>query len=644
MSKKGDNVGKKKEKNKKELNNDENTEILDNTKEKNDKKTKKNKMSRKELKAYRKENNIPTLWTYLKDYKFAMFSYILITAISIGAGVYTTILAADALADVTEGFYRNSIIKFAITTGLRIFSRILNYLLNLIYFKYSTKIVSRMNNDLSYQAFKFSATTYANNSTGTFVLRIVDDPNRIITQITSVVDIIGNIIASVIITIYILTLNYMVGLSLVACAIICYFIENYRIKLRKKNRRISNKKRDKINSLTTEIVKSERDIKSLGLENKLKTISKEYYDDYNSFNYKMSMQNTSLVTTRTAITFIFSFIALLLGIILLEKSLLVLASFMVIYTNRSSIINVISFAGNLFDIISDVKVYGKRVFELFDKNVFPVETFGAVDLQDVKGEIEFKNVSYAYEDKLKNKDDLNKEDEDSEVVKRDKVLENLSFKIEPNTTVAFVGKSGSGKSTILSLMSKMYSVDEGEVLIDGININDLSKECLRNNISLVNQFPYIFDMTIYENLLMAKGDATEQEVNEAIEKSYLKEFIDGLADGINTVVGESGIKLSGGQRQRLAIARALLRKSRIIIFDESTSSLDNVAQEYVKKSIDNLKGSSTIVIVAHRLSTIKNVDKIFFLEDGKITDSGTFKELFDNNEHFHHMFLAEEIE
>lgn len=637
-------MGKKKEKNKKELNVDENTEILDNTKEKNDKKTKKNKMSRKELKAYRKENNIPTLWTYLKDYKFAIFSYIFITAIAIGVGVFTTILAADALADVTEGYYRNSIIKFAIMTGLMIFSRILNYLLNLIYFKYSTKIVSRMNNDLSYQAFKFSATTYANNSTGTFVLRIVDDPNRIIAQITSVVDIIGNIIASVIITIYILTLNYMVGLSLVACAIICYFIESYRIKLRKKNRRISNKKRDKINSLTTEIVKSERDIKSLGLENKLKTISKEYYDDYNSFNYKMSMQNTSLVTTRVIITFVFSFLALLLGIILLEKSLLVLASFMVIYSNRSSIINVISYAGNLFDIISDVKVYGKRVFELFDKNVFPVETFGDIDLQDVKGKIEFKNVSYAYEDKLKNKDDLNKEDEDSEVVKRDKVLENLSFKIDPNTTVAFVGKSGSGKSTILSLMSKMYSVDEGEVLIDGVNINDLSKECLRNNISLVNQFPYIFDMTIYENLLMAKGDATEQEVNEAIEKSYLKEFIDGLADGINTVVGESGIKLSGGQRQRLAIARALLRKSRIIIFDESTSSLDNVAQEYVKKSIDNLKGSSTIVIVAHRLSTIKNVDKIFFLEDGKITDSGTFKELFDNNEHFHHMFLAEEIE
>ena len=224
-----------------------------------------------------------------------------------------------------------------------------------------------------------------------------------------------------------------------------------------------------------------------------------------------------------------------------------------------------------------------------------------------------------------------------------KIFENLSFKIEPNTTVAFVGKSGSGKSTILNLMSKMYEVDSGQVLIDNININDFDKPSLRNTISLVNQFPYIFDMTIKENLLLAKKEATDEEILNALEKSSLKEFVDTLPKGIDTKVGESGIKLSGGQKQRLAIARALLRNSPIIIFDESTSSLDNFAQEEVKKSIDSLKGKSTIVIVAHRLSTIKNVDKIFFLEDGKIEDIGTFEELFKRNEKFKALFLVENI-
>ena len=212
-----------------------------------------------------------------------------------------------------------------------------------------------------------------------------------------------------------------------------------------------------------------------------------------------------------------------------------------------------------------------------------------------------------------------------------------------NSTVAFVGKSGSGKSTILNLMSKMYEADSGEVLIDGVNINKLNKQSLRNGISLVNQFPYIFDMTIKENLLLAKGDATDTEIIDSLTKASLKEFIDTLPKGIETKVGESGIKLSGGQKQRLAIARALLRKSSIIIFDESTSSLDNFAQEEVKKSIDNLKGKSTIVIVAHRLSTIKNADKIFFLDGGEIVDSGTFEELFNRNDKFKAMFLAENI-
>jgi len=190
----------------------------------------------------------------------------------------------------------------------------------------------------------------------------------------------------------------------------------------------------------------------------------------------------------------------------------------------------------------------------------------------------------------------------------------------------------------------MYEVDKGKVLIDGVDVKTLSKETLRSSISLVNQFPYIFDMTIKENLALAKPNATDEEINVAIKESALEDFIAELPEGIDTKVGESGIKLSGGQKQRLAIARAMLRKSPIIIFDESTSSLDNISQNQIKKSIDNIKGKSTVVIVAHRLSTIKNVDKIFFLENGEIVDSGTFNELYKRNKKFKTIFLAENIE
>ena len=270
----------------------------------------------------------------------------------------------------------------------------------------------------------------------------------------------------------------------------------------------------------------------------------------------------------------------------------------------------------------------------------------------MKGSIEFRNVAYSFVEYEQADDDIFLTEKELKAQKNkkkkvesvNKIFDKLSFKIEPNTTVAFVGRSGSGKSTILNLMSKMFEVDSGEVLIDGVNINELDKETLRNSISLVNQFPYIFDMTIKDNLLLAKKDATNKEIADAIEKASLTDFISSLKKGIDTKVGESGIKLSGGQKQRLAIARALLRNSPIIIFDESTSSLDNFAQENIKQTIDSLKGKSTIVIVAHRLSTIRNVDKIYFLDNGKIEDVGTFDELFENNVKFKNMFYADNLQ
>ncbi len=616
-------------------------------------KNKQQKMSWKERREYRKENNIPSLWHYLKNYKLHIFLYAFFTIVMIVTGIFYTIIAANAIADVTEAIsasgeeasrlFEKAIIEFVIVLSLFVLERLLTFILNTIYLRFSTKIISQLNNDLAYQAFKFSASTYSNNNTGTFVQRIVNDPNRMINQLVSVVDFFGGAVRALIISIYIITINYIVGLILIAGMIANFIVEKYRLKLRGKNIKISNKKYDKINSLTTEIVKSERDVKSLGLEEKLKVTTENYYDDYNNFNYKRSMQNQSLNQLRNLIYILASMGAIILGVVLLERGLLVFASYMIIYSNRGSFNNFIMQTSAMLDIKNDVTIYGQRIFDLFDNNKFSVEEFGNINLDNVEGKIEFKNVAYGYTDKLKDKDDLNKVEDKSETIKNKNVFQNLSFTIEPDTTVAFVGKSGSGKSTILSLMSKMFEVDSGQVLIDGVNINELSKETLRKNISLVNQFPYIFDMSIKENLLLAKADATDKELEDAIEKSYLKEFIDTLPGGIETIVGESGIKLSGGQRQRLAIARAMLRKSSIILFDESTSSLDNLAQEHIKQSIDNMKGSSTIVIVAHRLSTIKNVDKIYFLDEGEIIDSGTFEELFNKNEKFKRMFLAEDI-
>ena len=608
----------------------------------------------KENQINKKSNR--TIFYYLKDQKLGIFLYILFTTLNIACSTFLTIIFANALDKLTQAINNNALFKealimFLFATCLSLLNIIIKVMINIIYNKFSTKTVNKINNDLAYQAFKLSSQAYSNNNTGTFVQRIVSDPQVLINRLVGIVDYISGIISTVVILIYVIVINYIVGLIGVAIIGICFVVERYRLKKRKKDMKIMTKNRDKINSLTTEIVKSEKDIKSLGLEEQLKSISEKNYNDFNKSVYDLSMHSSLLQGGRNIILEIASIIILTLGVVMVDKGLLTFASFMIIYSNKNVLHQLVLYSANIFEIVADTKFYSKRIFELYDENKFKIEKFGNVKLEKVVGKIEFRNVSYGYVDERnKENNDLNKknvniknENEDEIIKSRNEVFNNLSFKIAPNSTVAFVGKSGSGKSTILNLMSKMYEVDDGEVLIDDVNINDLDKETLRNSISLVNQFPYIFDMTIKENLLLAKEDATDEEINDAICKASLKEFIDSLYKGIDTKVGESGIKLSGGQKQRLAIARALLRNSSIIIFDESTSSLDNIAQEYVKRSIDELKGSSTIVIVAHRLSTIRNVDKIYFLDEGKIIDEGTFEELFDKDEKFRRMFLAEDL-
>ncbi len=596
---------------------------------------------------------------YLKKHRLGIFLYILVYLIAGTSSILSTLAFAEMVVNVSNGIYLKAVYILCFILGLALVRRISWYLSGLIYQKVSNAIMSELNYDLSRQAFTLNSKTFTDHNTGTFVQRLVHDPERVVGNLADLVDILTDILTTAIILIYITTLNIYIGLIVVAVLIVGIILERYRIKYRVKNRRNTRRKGDKVNSLSTEIVKSEKDIKSLGLEEKLSEVAKENYVAYKRSNYKTEMTDMNFYSLRNLLIEVVSIGILILGIKMLDRGLITLATFMIIYSYDNELYRFVWSVGHVLRIYGDVKVCTERMFALFDENEFITEKFGNVHLENVKGLIEFKHVDYSYIE-YENSEDKPEDEEKKKLSRKERktfknkpkervikstnhIFEDLSFKIEPNTTVAFVGKSGSGKSTILNLMSKMYEVDNGEVLIDKININDLDKDTLRKTISLVNQFPYIFDMTIRENLLLAKRDASEEELKSAIKSASLSEFIDTLHDGLDTKVGESGIKLSGGQKQRLAIARALLRNSSIIIFDESTSSLDNFAQEEIKHSIDALKGKSTIVIVAHRLSTIRNVDKIFFLDEGKIEDIGTFEYLFENNVKFKNMFYAENL-
>lgn len=239
---------------------------------------------------------------------------------------------------------------------------------------------------------------------------------------------------------------------------------------------------------------------------------------------------------------------------------------------------------------------------------------GTINIKKVKGNIDFKNVSFRY----KSRQEL--------------ALKNISFSVEACKTIALVGNSGSGKTTIASLLTRFYDVIDGEILIDNINIQDLTLESLRNQLGLVSQNVHLFNDTIANNIAYGKiGEYTENDIILAAKKAYAYDFIMQLENGFDTKVGESGILLSGGQRQRIAIARALLRNAPILILDEATSALDNESEHLIQKALTELQKGKTSIIIAHRLSTIENADEILVINEGQIVERGNHKTLLAAN-------------
>ena len=244
----------------------------------------------------------------------------------------------------------------------------------------------------------------------------------------------------------------------------------------------------------------------------------------------------------------------------------------------------------------------------------PEKDNGTYQAEPAKGALEFKNVSFAYQGK------------------EELALNNISFSVPAGKTVALVGRSGSGKSTIANLVTRFYDIEQGEILLDGVNIQDYRLSNLRENCAVVSQQVHLFNDTIANNIAYAAQDKySREEIIAAAKAAYALEFIEKLPQGFDTVIGENGASLSGGQRQRLAIARALLRNSPVLILDEATSALDTESERAIQSALDELKKDRTVIVIAHRLSTIENADEILVIDHGEIRERGSHKTLLEQN-------------
>lgn len=558
--------------------------------------------------------NIKRMWPYIKDSKKYLILYVIVSIIEAIIGAIIPLVSAKVILNITNGIIEELILSALTVFIISLIMHLSSLLKGLFYQKIYKITLMNLQIAVAKETLKLEVKEIDKTSSGVFIDRLNKDTEDISGMFMEYSFYTSRVITNLGVLVTILVLNKYLFMYALLTSIIIFLIYKKRLSKQYEVQREVKKLREKQTGLTSEIVRGIRDIKVLNAnETMLNQTTKRIKE---TTNEAIKMENIRRIynyienNTREALDFLF----IIYGCILLKANLLTIPAFIIIYNYQSKIQNLLTSLVSLLETNKRVEVSADRIFEVIENKKFKKEKFGKKEIKKLSGNIKFKNVSFGYDEK--------------------EIIKEINFEIKPNEKVAFVGKSGEGKTTLFNLITKLYNRNSGEILFDNISIDDLTQDSLRNNMSIITQSPYIFNFSIKDNLLLAKEDATMEEIKEACRLARIDKYIESLPDKYDTMIGENGVILSGGQKQRLAIARALLMKTEIILFDEATSALDNETQREIQESIDNLKGEYTILIIAHRISTIINCDRIILIEDGKIVDEGTHEYLLKNNKNY----------
>lgn len=536
-------------------------------------------------------------------------------------GIFTPIISANILTGIADSKFDLAIKLAVILFLVNLLRTILNAFTEALFVRINLKVQHNLTDKLIRSVNQTKMEKLDSIKIGSITERLGMDIHTISSSYLQIIDMVFEIITNFAFLIYIAFLNFWIFLILLIYVVVLYFICVYKAKVWIKGRKQVKKLKDKARSSYIEQINGIRDVKVLNIKENITNYSNELDTNTISVDLKFNDKRNLIRRVQAIVSSLFMVTFIILGIIFVNKELLLLTGFLVIYSYYGRVEGLVSYISSLKENLAEGEISASRVFDIIDN--YEKEEYGTETIENFSGLVKLENVSFAYNE-------------------NEMVLKNVNMAFEPNKMTAIVGKSGSGKSTILSLLAKLYDINSGKILFDNKNISSLCEDAIHSNIGVVSQSPYIFNTTIKQNLLFIKPDASDKELVEVLKQAQIYDDIKKTKLGINSEIGENGIKLSGGQKQRLAIARLLLMDSKVIVLDEATSALDNENQNKIVDVLNDLKKDKTIIIVAHRLSTIVDADRIYLIENGENIADGSHKELMKKCRSYKELYLLEE--
>lgn len=570
--------------------------------------------------------SIRYIWQYMRGEKRAFRWAAFLRFTNMALSILEPLLSAWLIVAYTDVEINRIMLLALLILGQGVLSSIINYAASRLLRTAYASMLKRMQTELAERILRIRTDRMDKTGSGVFSRRLLIDTAGVVDGIDELLGAFTEAFRLVGLLIGFLVVSPPMFFFELALFVVYMLIQRAHSKSLQQDGRETSAANERHSGFVSEMARAHRDIKLLHCEGSFMDRFSGSVREAVDLASKMRRKSMRFILLRSQFVSWTSCAYMGLLALMMVKYGMPPSTALVLFNYNGKVYTCAWDLANLMSTAYTLGLSVERIYQLMNSPDYEWERFGEGHIDKVRGELEMRDVHFSYK---------------QEDGRENKVLNGVSLKIHAGESVALVGRSGCGKTTVLSLISRLYDPDSGEILLDGVPIETLDQDTVRGSITVVSQMPYLFNMSIRDNLAVVKKDLTDEEMLNACKTACIHDDIVALPDGYDTVVGEGGVQMSGGQRQRLSLARSLLRESPIIVMDEATSALDNITQSEITRAIEEMRGKHTVIMVAHRLSTVIGCERLFFISQGRVVASGTHQELMEGCDEYRRLYSEE---